>query len=76
MHVTFKNLGRGKLTFTHRIEDLTHDALYHAVHASHALRSQDIEFTWNPETQTGAVIVGGFRTVGTFSTDTPAPSLN
>lgn len=76
MHVTFQNLGRGKLTFTHRIEDLTHDALYDIVFNSRALRSEDIDFTWNPETQTGAVIVGGFRTVGTFSTDTPAPSLN
>lgn len=62
--VKFKNLGRWKATFEASIKELDHGSLLKAVRPY--LMSRDVEFSVDPDTNEGRVLVGGFRAVGTF----------
>jgi len=67
----FRGVGRGKENFTLHFEgESMHDLparVIRDVRAKGRLASTDVEVAWDEGAGTGEVIVGGFRTVGTFS---------
>jgi hypothetical protein len=67
MTVQFSNVGRGQKSWAVEMPHLDYSALYRAVKKAGALGSRDVDFEWDSETQTGAIFVGGFRQVGSFT---------
>lgn len=65
MTVHFENVGRRKMTWSAEVSSLSDDSLIRAIEDKRALMSEGIEFDWKDGTQ-GRIVVGGFRTVGTF----------
>ena len=66
--VNFKNVGRDKASFAATVGELEHTELLKAVRPY--LGSRDIEFVSDPPWHdTGRIVVGGFRTVGSFTID-------
>lgn len=65
--ILFENVGREKMTFEVEVAEVTQDALYRAVKKKKCLMSRGIEFSQDPDTNKGCVIVGGCRVVGTFT---------
>ncbi len=65
--VRFNKVGRTKKTWEVTLPDYTAEALVAEVSASGALLSGDIDC----DIETGTVLVGGFRQVGTFERINP-----
>jgi len=63
--INFKEVGRGKKSWSAKVQSINHASMHRAVKANGALMSDDIEFDF----ETGAVIAGGFRKVGEFSVE-------
>ncbi len=66
MKVTFKDIGRGKISFTADIKSLTYNNLYKAVKGY--LMSKDIDFEYNEERKKG-VVWAGIMCVGFFEVE-------
>ena len=66
MKVEFIDVGMNKKSWSAEISDLFHEELFKEVKKNGDIMSQNIDFTYDNETNSGQVIVGGFRIVGTF----------
>lgn len=66
MQVRFIDVGGFNMNWTADLPELNYDNLYKAVKSKGALGSQDIEFTYDENSKKGDIVVGMFRTVGTF----------
>lgn len=70
MKVHFSNVGRDKKSFTAEIDELCHDKMLKIIRKY--VLSRDVEFhTKPPDHNTGTIVVGGFREVGTFRLELP-----
>jgi hypothetical protein len=65
--IIFHDVGRGKLCWKEEVESLSDKTLLKCIKSRHALASNTVEFYWNEDQCSGTIVVGGFRTVGTFS---------
>ena len=69
--VEFKDIGRNKRSFTEVIagndEAPNHNKVARVAKSTGGLLSRDVEAVSDPDSKEGIVIVGGFRTVGTFT---------
>ena len=67
MIVHFERVGRDNKTWSEDVGELCEENLLSAIRRKRALNSRDVEFgTEPPEHNTGRIVVGGLRTVGTF----------
>ena len=66
MKVEFTNVGRNKKSWIADLPVVNDARLHEAVKKSGALASRDIDFTFEDDEQSGEVLVGGFRAVGTW----------
>jgi hypothetical protein len=71
MNIEFRNVGRGKRTWTAEIseeggEHYICERLLREIKKSKALGSRGIDIQYDPGTWDGEILVGGFRPVGTF----------
>lgn len=69
MTVIIENVGRSKATWS--IETwgeprVAAEAILKAVKAKRVLASQDIDVTWHEGGESGEILVGGWRPVGTW----------
>lgn len=63
--VEFRNVGRGKRTWTATLPDLSDVSLLREIRKNGGLASRGVEVEME-EDGTGAIFVGGWRMVGTF----------
>ena len=66
MKVRFIEVGRRKATWTEEIPKVTDSALIRAIRKKNVLMSSDIDVVPNESEDSGIIIVGGLRTVGTW----------
>lgn len=66
MKVRFIEVGRSKVTWTEELPKLTDSALVRAIRKKNVLMSRDIDVVPNESDDSGIIIVGGLRTVGTW----------
>lgn len=65
--VNFKGVGRDKRSWTASVNEISHTRLYREVKKRGGIMSRGIDFVTDEATNTGVIVVGFFRTVGTFS---------
>ena len=66
MKVRFIEVGRAKVTWIEELPKLTDSALVRAIRKKKVLMSSDIDVVRNESEDSGIIIVGGLRTVGTW----------
>ena len=78
--MTFENVGRGKSGWTIEMIDPTPGQIVRSIKHRHELASNEIDFepvqmNGQPNTETFAIIVGGFRDVGRLHVCPPSEVL-
>ena len=63
--VAFESVGAGKVSWKATAKELTYKWLYKEVKSIGMVMSRDLDFPYDEETNTGAV-VAGFRIIGKF----------
>lgn len=66
MKIQFKEVGRNKKTWTAEVNELSESALLREIKKSGALMSRGVDVVLDDGDTSGLIIVGGWRTVGTF----------
>ncbi|WP_036230222.1 hypothetical protein [Marinobacterium jannaschii] len=66
MKIQFIEVGPNNSSWTAEVSELEYEALYREVKDKAMLMSRTIDFSYDGESKSGEVIVGGFRTVGKF----------
>lgn len=72
--VRFSKVGRRKLSWRAVLGEVTQDTMVQEIKKNGGLMSSDIDFSLNETLDGGTVVVGGFRSVGTFVLSRPLTS--
>lgn len=63
--IEFKEVGRGKVSWSEKINNLSHASIKRAIVKKGCVLSRDLDFTYDEEKNEGSIFAG-FRSIGTF----------